>query len=113
MNWSRFVKRLADGSTPIYPKEAFTQDNICLAGEIIDDSEPEAQGIKSLLPATLNPEEEDTRALSYRIREKIPSEQIITAEKAVEMFREKQGGQGNTTRGNGFVNCINGGKDDR
>ena len=55
-----FLDRLmskGDNQIKIYPKQAFIQDNICLAGVVVDDTQPAAQGIKSLTLAVLTPQE--------------------------------------------------------
>ncbi len=76
----------------IYPKRAFAQENICLAGTVIDDTQPTAQGIKSLTLAVLTPGEFSRRmedALDDTM-EKVPEERKITAEQAFGMYQQKR-----------------------
>ncbi|MBR4625129.1 MAG: hypothetical protein IKO56_06310 [Alphaproteobacteria bacterium] len=76
----------------IYPKRAFAQENICLAGTVIDDTQPTAQGIKSLTLAVLTPGEFSRRMEDalYDTMEKVPEERKITAEQAFGMYQQKR-----------------------
>ena len=90
----KFLSRLMAKSgdqIKIYPKQVFAQENICLAGDVIDDTQPAAQGIKSLTLAVLTPGE-----FSRRIKdavadamEKVPEERKMTAEQAFAMYQQK------------------------
>lgn len=90
-----FLNRLmskGDKQIKIYPKKAFTQDNICLAGTVIDDTQPAAQGIKSLTLAVLEPRESSfwKTDASYTANDlNIPQERKITAEQAFAMYQQK------------------------
>jgi len=74
----------------IYPKQAFAQENICLAGTVIDDTQPAAQGIKSLYSACLTPGESPFWVKEIRDVERgISTEREITAEQAFAMYQQK------------------------
>lgn len=97
-NWAKnileFLNRLtAKGGNQIkiYPKQAFAQENICLANTVVDDTQPAAQGIKSLTLAVLNPHE-FTRRMEDVVDESlsnVPEERKITAEQAFAMYQQK------------------------
>jgi len=78
-----FIGKLS--KTMIIPKEAFVQDNICLAGKVFDDTQPQAQEIKSICPAILHPHE-----FIEGWGVDIPPERQISAEQAFEMWQQKQ-----------------------
>lgn len=92
---SEFLNRLmskSDNPIKIYPKQAFAQENICLAGTVIDDTQPAAQEIKSLSLAVLTPAEVPnwiSDAVYYAMK-KIPKERKITAEQAFAMYQQKR-----------------------
>ena len=75
----------------IYPKQAFTQKNICLAGMVIDDTQPAAQEIKSLSLSVLMPGEYPSW-VKHAMKESlsnVPEERKITAEQAFAMYQQK------------------------
>ncbi len=82
----RFTRRIKDIN--ILPKQAFTQDNVCLSGEVIDDTQPEVQGIKSLNSAISHPYE--TMAFLSSLSDNVPENQKITAAQAFEMWQQKE-----------------------
>ena len=96
-NILEFLNRLmstGDKQIKIYPKQAFTQDNICLGGAVIDDTQPDAQGIKSLTEAVLNPMESpfwrtDTVYNSGKNLDVVPPERKVTAEQVFAMYQQK------------------------
>lgn len=91
-----FMGRLmtkGDNQIKIYPKQAFVQDNICLCGAVIDDIQPQAQGIKSLTSAVLNPLESSFWATDTVYtggkQLNIPNERKVTAEQVFAMYKQK------------------------
>lgn len=86
-----FLNRLmSKGSDQIkiYPKQAFAQENICLADIVIDDTQPAAQGIKSLNMAILIPGESFDKIRLRKLG--VPEERKITAEQAFGMYQQKR-----------------------
>ena len=74
----------------IYPKQAFAQENICLADTVIDDTQPAAQGMKSLYSACLTPGESPFWVKEIRgVERGISKEREITAEQAFAMYQQK------------------------
>jgi len=74
----------------IYPKQAFSQENICLADTVIDDTQPAAQGIKSLYSACPTPGESPFWVKETRgVERGISKEREITAEQAFAMYQQK------------------------
>ena len=92
-----FIARLqskGDDQIKIYPKQAFVQDNICLAGIVVDDTQPEAQEIKSLSMAVLNPAESSLFKTTWDFiggeNLDVPEGRKMTAEQVFEMYQQKQ-----------------------
>ncbi len=77
---NHFKTQLLEGKQ-IYSKNAFTQENICLAKGVYDDTLPEHQGIKSLISYGLT---------KYQELDKIPAERKISAEKVLEIYQQKE-----------------------
>lgn len=92
-----FIKRLEskeEDKIEIYPKQAFMRDNICLAGIVIDDTQPQAQEMKSLSMAVLNPGESSLFPKAHRFiggeKLDVPEERKITAEQVFEMYTKEK-----------------------
>ena len=77
---NHFKTQLLEGKQ-IYSKNAFTQENICLAKGVYDDTLPEHQGIKSLI---------SYGQTEYQELNKIPAERKITAEQVFEIYLQKE-----------------------
>ncbi|MBE6468019.1 MAG: hypothetical protein E7004_05460 [Alphaproteobacteria bacterium] len=76
---SDFKSKLSNGC-PIYSKEAFTEENICLAGKVYDDTIPEKQGIKSLTSYG-DPD--------YTLWQQVPADRKISAAQVVTYHETK------------------------
>ena len=76
---SDFKSKLSNGC-PIYSKEAFTEENICLARQVYDDTVPEKQGIKSLTSYG-DP--------NYTLWQQVPADRKISAAQVV-TYHEKR-----------------------
>lgn len=82
-----FIRKLTD-NIDILPKQAFTQDNVCLSGRVIDDTQPEVQGIKSLNSSVSHPHEDMSVYLS--LSGNVPENQKITAKQFFEIYQQKE-----------------------